>query len=279
MKSLEGIKIVSLCINLPGPVAAHLLQELGAQITKVEPPGGDPLFHVLPEFYHYLNQNQEIIVLNLKESSDRASLDVLLSEADLLLTSSRSEALDRLGLDSKSLQKKFPRLCHVAIVGELSQGHPGHDLTYQAEAGLILPPSMPLTCIADMVGAKSAVSMSLSLILLRERKNLVTNATVALTDAARYCALPLQFGLTGNGKILGGANAAYNLYQTKNGWIALAALEPHFEEKLKSGLGIDLINYETLKKLFMNKTSSEWKKWAETNDIPLAEVRSMMHGT
>lgn len=279
MRSLEGIKIVSLCINLPGPAAAFQLQQMGAHITKVEPPGGDPLFHALPDFYKYLNQNQDIVEFNLKESAERQKLDVLLHDADVLLASSRIEALKRLNLDWDSLKNKFPRLCYVAIVGDGAESTPGHDLTYQAHAGLLSPPIMPSTCIADMAGAQNAVNSCLSLLLLRQRKNSSVFATVALNEAADFFALPLQFGLCGINKILGGAKPTYNLYPSKNGWIALAALEPHFEEKLKAAFRIHELNYEALKNIFITKTSSEWEIWAVSLDLPIAEVRSIHHGT
>src|SRR4051812_29024934 len=99
MKVLSNFKIVSLCVNLPGPLTAHQLQSMGAQITKIEPPGGDPLFHALPEFYNHLHQNQKILKLDLKAEVDREKLNNYLKDADLLLTSSRLDALARLNLD------------------------------------------------------------------------------------------------------------------------------------------------------------------------------------
>src|SRR5690606_20205433 len=92
-------------------------------------------------------------------------------DADILITSSRPSALARLGLDAKNLRKTYPRLCHVAIVGESGKRaeHAGHDLTYQARHGLVDPPSMPKALVADTAGAERAVSAALAMLYAREK--------------------------------------------------------------------------------------------------------------
>ena len=84
---LRGIRVVTLSINTPGPVAASRLANMGASVTKVEPPTGDPLRQFARSWYDSLCQGQEIITLDLKNSADRARLDTLLGNADLLLAS------------------------------------------------------------------------------------------------------------------------------------------------------------------------------------------------
>ena len=98
-KPLAGLKVVSLAINLPGPVAAGRLRDLGASVTKIEPPAGDPLARGCAAWYRALHENVTVLKLDLKEAAERARLDPLLAKTDLLLTSSRPAALDRLGLD------------------------------------------------------------------------------------------------------------------------------------------------------------------------------------
>jgi crotonobetainyl-CoA:carnitine CoA-transferase CaiB-like acyl-CoA transferase len=66
MKPLQGIRVLTLATNLPGPVAVARLYQLGASVTKVEPPQGDALAHSRPDWYRALHQGQEVLRLNLK---------------------------------------------------------------------------------------------------------------------------------------------------------------------------------------------------------------------
>ncbi|NLG21737.1 MAG: CoA transferase, partial [Actinomycetales bacterium] len=93
---LAGVRVVSLAGTLPGPVAARRLTSEGAEVVRVEGPGGDILRLVAPALVDDLVDHQQVVQLNLKDPTDRASLDELLDDADLLLTSSRPGALARL---------------------------------------------------------------------------------------------------------------------------------------------------------------------------------------
>ena len=145
---LAGVRVVSLAVNLPGPLAAARLRELGATVTKVEPPSGDPLASGAPRWYSSLTAGQHIVSLDLKDSGDRAKLDELLAEADLLITSMRPTALKRLELSRP--HERFPRLSLIEIVGRAGDlaERPGHDLNYQAAQGTLTPPHMPKVPIA-----------------------------------------------------------------------------------------------------------------------------------
>src|SRR5215469_13744677 len=114
---LSGVKVVSLAINAPGPVAAARLARMGATVTKVEPPGGDPLKTAARAWYDSLCDGQTIVSLDLKESADRAALDRLFSGANLLVVSFRPSALRRLGLDWENLHARHPYLCCAGIIG------------------------------------------------------------------------------------------------------------------------------------------------------------------
>jgi len=273
---LEGIKVVSLAVNLPGPAAARRLHQLGAQVIKVEPPSGDPMAYYNSEWYDKLNEGQELVTLNLKSSDDRHRLDKMLEQADLLITANRPAALDRLGLGWQRLNEDFPRLCYVAIVGypPPRENEPGHDLTYQAKNGLLIPPQMPRVLLADMVGAEQAVSEALALLMARERGQDAGYSMVALSDAAEYMAEPWKVGFTAADSIVGGALAEYNLYQTTEGWVAVAALEPHFKKALYDALECTPGDSEKLCAVFKTKSAKEWEDWAKERDIPVVAVKS-----
>ena len=133
---LDGISVVALATNIPGPLAASRLHALGARVVKIEPLRGDPLRVAAPEWYARLCEGLHVERMDLRDSDARKTLDALLADADVLITAMRSRSLATLELDWQSLHARYPRLCHVAISGELppNDDRAGHDLTYQARA-------------------------------------------------------------------------------------------------------------------------------------------------
>jgi alpha-methylacyl-CoA racemase len=258
---LRGVWVLTLAINLPGPVAASRLTAMGASVVKVESPGGDPLAWMNSDYYEDLNAGQEVVRLDLKDPKDRASLQGRLEETDLLLTARRPAALGRLGLSWPELHARFPRLCQVAIVGHLppDEDAPGHDLTYQARFGTLAPPELPRVLVADLAGAERAVSVALSLLLARERGQGAGCEQVALSEAARSFAEPLRQGLAALGGVLGGGFPGYGLYRTREGYVVLAALEPHFWERLLQELGVDGDERRDLERIFETETGEHWE--------------------
>lgn len=274
---LRDVSVVNLGVNVPAPAAAGRLAELGASVTKVEPPAGDPLAAAAPAWYAFLTARQRVVCLDLKSPGDRATLDGMLGGCDVLLTSHRPSALARLGLAWEALESRFPQLVHVAIVGRRAPRNEiaGHDLTYLASCGLLSPPKLPRTLVADLGGAERAVSTALALLWSRSRDGATRFAEVALEDAAAAFARPLRHGLTKPGGILGGGLPAYGLYEADGGWVAVAALEPHFSARLLSELGLpESAEHAELAAAFRERTPGDWEAWAEARDLPLAAVRS-----
>jgi alpha-methylacyl-CoA racemase len=274
-KPLAGIVVVTLATNLPGPAAAALLCKFGASVTKIEPPGGDALANFCPAWYRALSSGQRIVSLDLKNPSDFGRLEKLLQKTDLLLTASRRAALERLSVGWKRIHSKFPLLCQIALVGQAApRDHiPGHDLTYLAGVGLLEPPAMPRTLLADFASAERLVSTGLALLLARERTGSGSYAQVPIAEVAEDFSKPLRYGVTTPDGMLGGGTPGYNVYRTSDGWIAVAALEPHFWENLQTELGVENANYDLLAKRFLTRSSDEWERWAAERDLPIAAVR------
>ena len=111
---LVGIRVVSLAINVPGPVAAARLAALGAEVTKVEPPGGDFLAVAAPAWYSTLVAAQRVVTIDLKDAGAHASLETMLDAADVLVVSSRPAALRRPGLRGSRRARGQPALPRVA---------------------------------------------------------------------------------------------------------------------------------------------------------------------
>lgn len=275
MKWLAGINVVSMALNLPGPVACARLRDLGARVAKVEPPAGDPFEAWCAPWYRRLHRDMEVRRIDLKSAAGASAMDALLAQADLFVTAQRPSALARLGLDAPALGKRHPRLCILAVTGHAPPGDEiaGHDLTYLAALGLVTPPALPATLFADMAGAERVVSTALALVHARDRDGVGNAAAVPLADAAAFLAQPLAEGLTRPGGILGGGLPAYNLYEARDGWIALAALEPHFAQRLGQALEIDPITRPALAARFASETAAHWESWARGLDLPIVAVR------
>lgn len=272
---LQGIRVVSLAVNLPGPLTAARYTDLGAHVTKVTPPAGDPLAWVSPAWHDSLQAGQEVLALDLKTPDGQAVLAELLADADVLLTATRPAALARLGLTWPDLAARYPQLCHVAIVGYPApdEDRAGHDLTYQASAGLLEPPHFPRLPLADYAGSERAVSATLALLWARDRSGRGGQAVVSLVEALAPYAHALCYGLFAPGTLLAGGSPLYHIYPAKEGWVALASLELHFRARLAAGLGLTEFTYEALAEAFMARTAAEWDAWAMAHDIPLVAVR------
>ena len=234
---LAGIRVVSLASNLPGPIAAAQLASMGAQVTKIEPPAGDPLAAVARAWYDELVGDQEIVVLDLKQSEQRGRLDDYLADADALITAMRPSALSR--LDLHRLSETHPALVHVEIVGHDGDAAevPGHDLTYQAAHGTLCPPTMPLVPVADLLGAERAVSAAVAGLLSRTRVGRGGHYKIVLDHAAQMAGAAVRHGLMGPATPLGGALPTYRIYPTLDGYVALGALEPHFAARVTEHIG------------------------------------------
>lgn len=260
------VRLVSIAQNVPGPVAVSRLVAEGWRAVKIEPPWGDPLETLCKPWYDELHRGITIERVDLKSGDGRARLIALLAESDVFLASHRPSALERLGLDAAALRRQLPSLRHVNIVGDTANPEePGHDLTYQARAGL-LGPGLPLTLVGDMAGAERAHAAIKDVM-----HHPGAGTTIGLYDVLRDLAAPLYHGLTASGGHLGGGNPAYAIYPAREGAIAVTALEPHFRARLYEGLGLS--DGADPSAIFSTRTAREWEEWAVARDIPLVAVR------
>jgi crotonobetainyl-CoA:carnitine CoA-transferase CaiB-like acyl-CoA transferase len=130
---------------------------------------------------------------------------------------------------------------------------------------------MPRTLLADMAGAEQTISAALALLLGRERNCVAGYGEVALSEAAASLAEPLQYGCTTPGANLGGGIPEYNLYKTSDGWVAVAALEAHFKNRLEDALSIS--TPDEYRAAFAGHCSAYWQEWGERQDVPIETVR------
>ena len=291
---LKGVRIVSLALNLPGPAALMRCQQMGATCTKLEPPAhptapkgtsGDPMGLYNRAAYNTLHHGMRIAQVDLKTERGQKSLHRELAKADVLLTSFRPSALQKLGLDWKALQKRYPTLSLVAIFGAPgARGEePGHDLTYLAENNLVNGLDLPATLYADMGGSLMASEAVLKARLLQLQKGKGVRLDIALSDAAAYLALPRTWGLTQPGAAVGGGHAGYRVYPCKDGRVAVAALEPHFAAALGGAVGLKSSNimamfapesHAAIAAFLLTQTRQQLDQLAVDKDIPLMSLPS-----
>ncbi|SFS08281.1 Crotonobetainyl-CoA:carnitine CoA-transferase CaiB [Agrococcus baldri] len=279
---LAGVRVVTIAVNLPGPVAAARLVSLGAAVTSVLPPAGDPLQGAAPSYFDALHVRQRLLTLDLRQDAGRRELEALLADADVLLTSHRARTLAKLGLAFADVSARHAHLCQVDIVGHGAGDAdvPGHDLTYQAATGLLDPQRMPVAPYADLAAAEQASTAVLATLLARSRDGAGARIEVAIAAAAEQLAMPLQHGLTGAHGPLGGAHPLYAVYPASEGHVALAALEPHFSARLVQLLELEDVAADpprlgrALAESFCTRTAEAWEAWARAHDLPLAAVRT-----
>lgn len=292
-QALKGVRILSLALNLPGPAALMRCRQMGARCVKLEAPprevsarqlgadrSTDPMALYSRTAFDAMHDRIRIVQADLKTAQGQTALHRELAKSDVLITSFRPSALKKLGLQWATLRERYPRLSLVEIVGAPGPRaeEPGHDLTYLAESGLVPGLELPATLYADMGGSLMVCEAVLQARLQQLQKGRGIRLEVALSEAARYLAFPRTWGLTRPDGAVGGAHAGYQIYQCKDGRVAIAALEPHFARRIADAAGIasdgmgNMLLPETHQLItgFMaTKTRSELDALALAKDIPL----------
>ena len=254
MRPLEGCLVVDFSTLLPGPLATLILAEAGAEVIKIERPGGDEMRAWEPRWgnqsvnFALLNRGKQSVVVDLKDTQDRGQLRPLIARADVLVEQFRPGVMDRLGLDYASVSAINPRIVYCSITGYGQTGPKrdvaAHDVNYIAESGLLSlsmgplsHPVLPPALIADIAGGSYPAVMNILLALReRERTGHGRHLDVSMSDnlfTLTYWALGrgLATGAwPGNGTdLVTGGSPRYQLYPTRDGRIlAVGAIEQRF---------------------------------------------------
>lgn len=160
---LTGLRVLDFTIWRPGPYATQLLAELGADVVKIEPPGGDPM-RVYASLFASLSADKRSVVLDLKNEADRARALELAADADVVIEGYRPGVAGRLGIGYDDIRAVNPSIVYCSLSGLGQDGPlalvPGHDLNYlawsgalAAEGGKAREPSVP---VADLSGGMAA---------------------------------------------------------------------------------------------------------------------------
>ncbi|KVK83161.1 acyl-CoA transferase [Burkholderia cepacia] len=203
---LRGVRIVDAGQLLPGPHACALLRQLGADVVKVEPPGGDALRQFGADAFAQFNRGKRSLVLDLKTPDGRARFLDLVRDADAVVEGNRPGVMARLGLDYGALARANPRVVLCSITGYGQDGpyanRPGHDLNFLADAGYWSVPAQlhdrvarPRVRLADHAAATHA-ALALAVAVMSARANGVgQHLDVSIHDAIFAWTAPAAWAL------------------------------------------------------------------------------------
>lgn len=241
-KPLAGCRVLDLSLLLPGPYCTSLLACFGAEVVKIEPPGGDPLRRMNPTLFNLLNRGKHSVVLDLKSETDRDAFLGMVAGADIVVDGFRPATLDRLGLSVAQMLQVRPSL----VVGSISgfgwsgpyRDHPGHDIGFLSLAGYFAVPSQldhrlvrPQVRLADMVAGQSAAfAMTMAWIEARRTgKGCHVDASILDATVAWTAPMLMSVPMTEDPAELPHVMADSALYRTADGQhLCIATLEDKF---------------------------------------------------
>ncbi|MEO1308618.1 MAG: CaiB/BaiF CoA-transferase family protein, partial [Pseudomonadota bacterium] len=205
--ALEGLKVISMAEQYPGPFCTMILSDMGADVIQIErPKGGDPS-RFLSAFYESVNRNKRSIALDIRDKNDRDTLLKLVEDSDVFLEGYRPGKLTKQGLSYADLASINPRIIYCSITGYGQNGpykdRPAHDLSYQGVGGALderlagdVAGSPPSLLLGDTSSALYAAIGILSALHARERTGKGTHIDISLTDAV-LSAMTVFVGMSG----------------------------------------------------------------------------------
>lgn len=308
MGPLKGLTIIEISGIGPGPFAGMSLADMGANVIRVERPGGTDFSNAQEPRLDFLNRGKRCICVNLKQREGVATVLQLLEKADGLLEGNRPGVMERLGLGPDICLEKNPALVYGRMTGWGQEGPmaqaAGHDLNYVALAGALHPigragekPAIPLNLVGDFGGGGLMLAYGMVCALLEAKtsgKGQVVDAAMidgaATLMASTFAASQVGFWREERGtNLLDGGAHFYEVYETSDGkYISLGAIEPQFYAALLETLGEDATYFqnqwdmdnwpamqEQMSEIIKGKTRDQWDAVFAGVDVCYAPVLAM----
>lgn len=265
--ALDGIKIIDLSRMAPGPFCTMVLGDLGAEIIRVEEPGGGRMARERASnsesaarrraAFSALNRNKRSVALNLKNPDAQDALRRLAEGADVFVEGFRPGVASRLGCDYDTLSAINPRLVYCSISGYGQDGPyanlVGHDINYISVGGALGAigmaggaPVIPYNIIADYAGGGfHAAAAILAALMARRRTGRGQHVDIAMSDGVAYMLAALMSDYFASGAIpqrgetsLNGGAPYYNVYRCRDGrYLSVGCIEPWFWSTLCRAIG------------------------------------------
>lgn len=307
---LRGVKVVEIAGIGPGPHACMLLADLGADVIRVERPGGD-MFGA--GRHDVLARGRPSVALDLKHPDAVATVLDLVEGADVLVEGMRPGVAERMGIGPDACHARNPRLVYGRMTGWGQDGPwsqaAGHDMNYVAITGALhglgqdpARPHFPTNLLGDFGGGSTYLVIGVLAALLEARTSgqgqvvdaAIVDGTAHLNAmATTFAALGLDTGRRRSG-LLDGGTPYYDLYETADGeHMSVGPLEPQFYAEMLRLLELDLPDRddpanlpairEALTARFKERTQSEWAGLFDGTDacvapvVPLADAPKHPH--
>ncbi|EGX57620.1 fatty acid-CoA racemase [Streptomyces zinciresistens K42] len=302
---LTGVRVVELAGIGPGPFAAMLLADLGADVVRVERPGGPGL--AIDTAYDVTNRNKRSVVIDLKSPGGPARVLDLAARADILIEGNRPGVAERLGVGPEACRARNPRLVYGRMTGWGQEGplahRAGHDIAYIALTGTLgmtgepgRPPAVPANLVGDYAGGSLYLVVGV-LAALHHARATGTGQVVdaAIVDGTAHLAAMIH-GMLAAGRwqdrrganLLDGGCPYYGTYETADGgFMAVGALEPRFYDEFLTLLGVegfagareDPARWDALREAvaarFRSRTRDAWTAVFDGSDACVAPVLSL----
>ena len=301
---LAGVRVVELVGIGPGPFAAMLLADLGADVIRVDRPGGNALQMTAPK-KDITGRGRPSVAIDLKSPRGVQVVLDLVAEADILIEGFRPGVTERLGFGPEVCHARNPRLVYGRMTGWGQDGplanSAGHDINYISVAGALDtigraggPPQIPLNLLGDFGGGSLYLVAGVLAALTHARATgdgQVVDA--AITDGvAHLLSMPYMLQQAGAWSTTRGTNLLdsgapfYDVYETSDGrWMSVGGLEERFYATMQDLLGVDLPDRNdfgqwpdlrtALAEVFITKTQAEWSEIFEGTDACVAPVVPM----
>jgi len=298
---LDGVKLLDFTPLLPGPFATEIFADLGADVIKIEPPGGEFGRRVLGEAFAMSNRNKRSVVLDLKNPDTAAIVARLAEWADVAAESFRPGVADRLGIGYEALKKINPSIVYCSVSGYGQDGParlaPGHDLNYLATAGALSfsghyleKPRRSGLPVADCASGFMAAIAILAALRDRDRTGKGAYLDVAIAEAALMLAATRGTGVDPDAKAH--LHATNEMFECADGrLVTIGLVEAHFWDNFRDAVagmeprvtdpkyatlesraenGTELVGL--LAEIFAQKTSADWEAFFAGKDVPLEKV-------
>ncbi|OYT34964.1 carnitine dehydratase [Archaeoglobales archaeon ex4484_92] len=298
MELLKDVKVLELGYFYPVPFCAKLLNYLGAEVIKIEPPSGDPSRLLGPIFAGF-NYNKEIIKLDLKKFEDREVFYKLAKSSDVIIEGFRPGVVKRLGVDYETIKKINPKIiyCSISAFGQRTKlcGVPAHDINILGLAGILEVSGFgelrdPNIQIADFSSSVYAALLIVAALFDRKRTERGRYIDISMFHSAIF-SIPLHsISILNNLGILPSfsSNPVYGIYETSDGYITIGIVgEEHFWRRFCEALNLDLNtdlfesfkHYTEIRRMIKERikrmTTKEVLELMKKADVPVLEVLSL----